>query len=902
VLSLAAFPTLTANAADEPNYPDGGFGYIGGHVNVDPNSSNGLTVQIPLEFFADPADWFNIMGFRLQLDFVDHIAFLKWRTAVSDSDGDIVGLTTAKVIGGAANGQYEITGSTNAPFTTSEVDPITGYLDGCKVQFQITDMEAFKAALLASPDHLLHIRLSYLVDYRTNNIDAAVLPVGNHTVDDIIFVKNLNYAALTKFVDLTLGISSKVSFDVSGTDTPDSIPDQNVEYGDHATEPTTDPTKSGGEFDYWYVQGGDPDTPFDFDTDIITGDIVLVPHFKSLECTLDFNPNHDGLGSAKSETFNSGDSVVVGNYAPALTRTGYVLIGWSETPEAAVVTQEDFDAVNFLDTFTISGDKTIYAVWATDTKNAYEPGEDPYDPDTDDGIPDYLQVTITYAQNPLLPYLSGSVPSKVVVNKGSNYVVSANSGLLKYTDAVFMGWSLSKRAVITTAAEYNGGTNIYFPGFEITNVQSDITLYPVAGEDKVNGYDPDGGDGPYDENNPYDPDKGDEIPDFLETKLIFDDGTANIPAIQGNPPATVYFPPNYAGPNFPLPGKGGLTLVDAVFLGWSKTDPAKVITSQAEEDAAGIITVITPADLTNGDVTLYPVWAEDKDHTGHKDYDEFTVSFNLNGANTPASVPSQIVISGEKATDPNVTPTRDGFVFDGWATKNGSVYTPFDFNTPITEDLVLYATWKDITVEIVPADSNGTALGGLTILRGHWANEYTATLKFLVRVNGSGSPAEFAKEASRFALTATPANGFETVGKFASYDEILTASSLSTLTTAGTVQYDGKEYCVVTVNVTDVKNSGIVDFVLTYTASSGAKTASTHKVIIPGAVLKNTTISTADYAMQYNYLRGSIETPLPLADGNYVYELANLDGFPDITTADYSIMYGLLRGSLKIEA
>ncbi len=78
----------------------------------------------------------------------------------------------------------------------------------------------------------------------------------------------------------------------------------------------------------------------------------------------------------------------------------------------------------------------------------------------------------------------------------------------------------------------------------------------------------------------------------------------------------------------------------------------------------------------------------------------FTVTFN---ANTGTAVASQTVQEGFAATKPTA-PTKDGYVFDGWATSlNASkVYggETYDFTTAVTADITLYARWKK-TIELV---------------------------------------------------------------------------------------------------------------------------------------------------------------------------------------------------------
>jgi len=66
----------------------------------------------------------------------------------------------------------------------------------------------------------------------------------------------------------------------------------------------------------------------------------------------------------------------------------------------------------------------------------------------------------------------------------------------------------------------------------------------------------------------------------------------------------------------------------------------------------------------------------------------FTVSFNSNGGST---VTSQNVLAGQRAIRP-ADPTRAGYTFGGWYT-NATLTTPFDFNTPVTGNVTLYAKW-----------------------------------------------------------------------------------------------------------------------------------------------------------------------------------------------------------------
>ena len=90
------------------------------------------------------------------------------------------------------------------------------------------------------------------------------------------------------------------------------------------------------------------------------------------------------------------------------------------------------------------------------------------------------------------------------------------------------------------------------------------------------------------------------------------------------------------------------------------------------------------------DVTVYAKWTEESvtppAPTTH------TVTFETNGG---SAVPAQTVADGEKAVKP-ADPTRSGFVFDGWY-ADAAFSAAFDFDTPITADVTVYAKWKEAT-------------------------------------------------------------------------------------------------------------------------------------------------------------------------------------------------------------
>ena len=81
-----------------------------------------------------------------------------------------------------------------------------------------------------------------------------------------------------------------------------------------------------------------------------------------------------------------------------------------------------------------------------------------------------------------------------------------------------------------------------------------------------------------------------------------------------------------------------------------------------------------------------------------------TVTFHENAPGVYNMPPSQTVKGGETATEPTVKPQRDGYTFGDWYTDAACTNTAkYDFTTPVTGDLELYAMWTatPVTIKIV---------------------------------------------------------------------------------------------------------------------------------------------------------------------------------------------------------
>ena len=115
----------------------------------------------------------------------------------------------------------------------------------------------------------------------------------------------------------------------------------------------------------------------------------------------------------------------------------------------------------------------------------------------------------------------------------------------------------------------------------------------------------------------------------------------------------------------------------------------------------------------------------------------YTVTFNSMGG---TEVSSQSIESGNKATKP-AAPTKQAtetetYTFDNWytSTDNGTTLsdTAFDFNTPITKDITLYAKWAaNAVTHTVSFDTKGgsSSPAEQTIVHGNKATKPAAPTK-----------------------------------------------------------------------------------------------------------------------------------------------------------------------------
>ncbi|MFV0395516.1 MAG: InlB B-repeat-containing protein [Coprobacillaceae bacterium] len=129
-------------------------------------------------------------------------------------------------------------------------------------------------------------------------------------------------------------------------------------------------------------------------------------------------------------------------------------------------------------------------------------------------------------------------------------------------------------------------------------------------------------------------------------------------------------------------GKNTLFRDDYTFTGWN-TEPNGSGIDYAAND--------TFVMGTSG-VTLYAQWS-----TIPAPAIQYIVLFESNGGTI---VPSQTVLKGTTATVPT-NPTKEGYTFVGWY-SDSNLTTSYNFNTPVMNNITLYAKWNKVTEPTKP--------------------------------------------------------------------------------------------------------------------------------------------------------------------------------------------------------
>ena len=408
-----------------------------------------------------------------------------------------------------------------------------------------------------------------------------------------------------------------------------------------------------------------------------------IPDYLQKGVTYDGNESSTGTAPTDNKRYNSNDTVTILGKND-LTRDKAAFVGWSFGKKSLLTTKAEHDAVTDLkkehETFTITTDTTLFAVWGKDETGPAGQSDD---------VPDYLQNGVTYDGN------GGTGAAPTDANRYDNNATVTVKGKEQLTrnQAVFIGWSFGVHPLVETSAAQSAITDLKQPGgtFAIT---ADTTLYAVWAVDKTG---PSG--------------TPDGKPDYSQDGVTYHANGASGTAPQD---ANLY----NNGDQVTIKDKGDLTLNQMVFIGWHTSSVSVVTTASA-----------VPADMKQPNqqvsyssalANLYAVWGEDKTGPNGQsdnvpDYLQKGVTYVGNG-NDGGAVPvdnnryndsTMVTVKGKG------TLTRTKAAFIGWSFGTSSLITaktdePSDLMKPdtairITSDLTFHAVWaKDANQNGIP--------------------------------------------------------------------------------------------------------------------------------------------------------------------------------------------------------
>jgi uncharacterized repeat protein (TIGR02543 family) len=128
--------------------------------------------------------------------------------------------------------------------------------------------------------------------------------------------------------------------------------------------------------------------------------------------------------------------------------------------------------------------------------------------------------------------------------------------------------------------------------------------------------------------------------------------------------------------------------------------------------------------IVTNNITLYAKWDSVTTST--------TVSFQTNGGSTIAS---QNIANGGMVNCPN-DPIRSSYVFAGWY-MDGTLSSTYDFNSPVSNNIILYAKWDPVTISLSIQNENSTQ-----------TSEISQTITGEVTTNGTISSISYVNTAS----------------------------------------------------------------------------------------------------------------------------------------------------------
>ena len=474
-----------------------------------------------------------------------------------------------------------------------------------------------------------------------------------------------------------------ITYDANGGDIASVPGDQTKDYGDTLTLDSTEPTRTGYDFQGWnednaattaaYAAGGN----YTADADATLYAVWKLDPAATYTITYDDN---GGTGAPANQTKTHDVALTLSTTVP--TRTGYSFLGWNE--DNAATTAAYAPGANYTDNAGLA----LYAVWEINTYAVT------YNANGGDGAPGGQTKTFGVALT-----LSSTEPTR--------------------TGHAFKGWGTSSTA--TTVAYAPGASYTADAGAALYAIW-EINTYTVTYDDN------DGTGAPANQTKTHDVALTLSTTEPTRTGYDFQGWatSSTATAVEYAPGASytdnaglaLYAVWNVKTYTVTYNGNGGsgapdsqtkthdavLTLSSTVptranytFLGWSTNNTATV-----EEYAAG------DTYTANADAALYAVW----------EINTYAVTYDANGgAGEPAE---QTKTYGVALTLSATVPTRTGYAFQGWGTSSTATAAAYAAGATYTANAgaTLYAVWK-ADIYVVTYDANGGAGAPIDQIKTH---------------------------------------------------------------------------------------------------------------------------------------------------------------------------------------
>ena len=531
-----------------------------------------------------------------------------------------------------------------------------------------------------------------------------------------------------------------VEFDLQGGDDDPAFDDQTVTHGEYAEEPD-DPERENYEFRGWFTTS-DGNVAFDFDAPITEDTTIYAQWTRIHQVIFDLQGGEDEADFPAQPVLD-GQTATAPAEPP--TKDGFEFAGWFTT--------EDGD-VEFDFTAPITANTTVYAQWTRIHTVSFDlqGGEDEAD------FPDQPVLDGEFATAPAEPPTKDNHEFRgwFTTATGSEEFNFATMAITEDT-TIFAQWTPEGYHTVSFNLQ-NGGPAADFPnqlvpdGETAEEPDDDPTRenYEFAGW-----FTTADGDTAFNFNTPITGDtvifaqwtrlhtvtfnlqSGGEADDFPAQSVLHGE-TADAP--DDNPTRTGYTfrgwfttatgndefdfeapitentivfaqwtPEGYHSVTFNLHGGSPAIANRTVADGETTARPANNPTREGYVfvdwfTAATGGTVFNFAAPITASTTIHAQWTEETVTT-------FTVTFNLQeGTATPAITPQEVE-EGETATEPPNDPTRAGHIFQGWFTA-ATGGTEFDFETPITANITIFAQWTVAPRQTVTFNPNSGIFTG----------------------------------------------------------------------------------------------------------------------------------------------------------------------------------------------